>query len=222
MTPPKPDTVIIKASSRTALILFAFALLGTAMLAYVFSLTHGIIERNEELAKLELISETLPKSVYDNDLIKDAIKLPPEKLLGTDEPTLAYRAKLKGKFSAVVLDVVAPDGYSGKIKLLVAIRANGEVIGVRVVSHKETPGLGDYIEIAKSPWIKSFESTRLSKDGDNKWRVKKDGGQFDYVTGATITPRAVVKAVYRSLLFFNEHQTELLTEKTAQSAVAMH
>ena len=222
MTQSKPDTAIIKASSRTASILFAFALLGTAVLAFVFSLTHSIIARNEELAKLELIGETLPKSVYDNDLIKDAIKLPPEKMLGTDEPTLAYRAKLKGQFSAVVLDVVAPDGYSGKIKLLVAIRANGEVLGVRVVSHKETPGLGDYIEIAKSPWIKQFEDTKLSRDEDKKWRVKKDGGQFDYVTGATITPRAIVKAVYRSLLFFNENRTELLTEKTAQSAVAKH
>lgn len=222
MTQAKHDTAIIKASSRTASILFVFALLGTAVLALVFSLTHNIIARNEELAKLELIGETLPKSVYDNDLIKDAIKLPPEKLLGTDEPTLAYRAKLKGQFSAVVLDVVAPDGYSGKIKLLVAIRANGEVIGVRVVSHKETPGLGDYIEIAKSPWIKHFDGTTLRNDEDKKWRVKKDGGQFDYVTGATITPRAVVKAVYRSLLFFNERRTELLTENAAQSAVAMH
>lgn len=222
MTPPKPDTAIIKASSRTASILFAFALLGTAVLAFVFSLTHNIIQRNEELAKLELIGETLPKSVYDNDLIKDAIKLPPEKLLGTDEPAVAYRAKLKGQFSAVVLDVVAPDGYSGKIKLLVAIRADGEVLGVRVVSHKETPGLGDYIEIAKSPWIKNFDNTKLNKDEDSKWRVKKDGGQFDYMTGATITPRAVIKAVYRSLLYFNEHRTELLTEKTAQLAIAKH
>lgn len=222
MTPSKNDTVIIKASSRTASILFAFALLGTAVLAFVFSLTHDIIDRNVELAKLELIGETLPKSMYDNDLIKDAIKLPPEKLLGTDEPTLAYRAKLKGQFSAVVLDVVAPDGYSGKIKLLVAIRANGEVIGVRVVSHKETPGLGDYIEIVKSPWIKHFDGTTLGRDEDSKWRVKKDGGQFDYVTGATITPRAIVKAVYRSLLYFNENQTELLTEKAAQPAVAKH
>jgi electron transport complex protein RnfG len=129
---------------------------------------------------------------------------------------------LKGQFSAVVFEVVAPDGYSGKIKLLVAIRANGEVIGVRVVSHKETPGLGDYIEIAKSPWIKLFEGTTLDKDGDSKWRVKKDGGQFDYVTGATITPRAVVKAVYRSLLYFNENRTELLTGKIAQPIVSPH
>jgi electron transport complex protein RnfG len=129
---------------------------------------------------------------------------------------------LKGQFSAVVFEVVAPDGYSGKIKLLVAIRANGEVIGVRVVSHKETPGLGDYIEIAKSPWIKLFEGTTLDKDGDSKWRVKKDGGQFEYVTGATITPRAVVKAVYRSLLYFNENRTELLTGKIAQPIVSPH
>jgi electron transport complex protein RnfG len=222
MTQSKPDTFIIKASSRTASILFAFSLVGTALLAYVFGLTHNIIQRNEEQAKLELISETLPKSVYDNDLIKDAIKLPPEKFLGTDDPTLAYRATLKGQFSAVVFEVVAPDGYSGKIRLLVAIRANGEVIGVRVVSHKETPGLGDYIEIAKSPWIKLFEGTTLDKDGDSKWRVKKDGGQFDYVTGATITPRAVVKAVYRSLLYFNENRTELLTGKIAQPIVSPH
>ena len=220
MMQEKTDTLIIKASSRTASILFAFALLGTAVLASVFGMTRDIIDRNVELAKLELIGETLPSNLYDNDLIKDAIKLPPEKLLGTEEPTPAYRAKLKGQLTAIVFEVVAPDGYSGKIKLLVGIRPNGEVIGVRVVSHKETPGLGDYIEIAKSPWVKNFDGTVLSKDGDRKWRVKKDGGQFDYMTGATITPRAVVKAVYRSLLYFRENRTALLTENTTVPAPA--
>jgi electron transport complex protein RnfG len=110
----------------------------------------------------------------------------------------------------VVLEAVAPDGYSGEIRLLVGIHADGRVAGVRVTAHRETPGLGDYIDPARGPWIRQFDGRSLADPLPDGWRVKKDGGRFDYLAGATITPRAVVKAVRRSLEYFAAHRDELL------------
>jgi electron transport complex protein RnfG len=203
-------TTPVKNSLRTAAILIAFTLLGTALLAYTFSVTRQIIAASEERERLALINQVLPSTLYDNDLIKDAAELPPTEELGTSEPTLVYRARLKGEPSAMVFDVVAPDGYSGAIKMLVAIRASGEIAGVRVVSHNETPGLGDYIDIAKSKWITIFDGASLEKYAAADWKVKKDGGHFDYMSGATITPRAVVKAVYKALLYYRKDGSEIL------------
>jgi Na+-translocating ferredoxin:NAD+ oxidoreductase subunit G len=196
-------------SSRTAGVLLIFAVAGTALLAYTFDITRSTIEHNEELAKLALINQALPAGLYDNDLIRDQLMLPPDPLLGTDEPTQAYRATLQGRPVALVLEAIAPDGYSGKIKLLVAIRANGEISGVRVVAHNETPGLGDYIDIARNDWIKHFDHRSASEYSAEDWQVKKDGGKFDHMAGATITPRAVVKAVYKALQYFEQHRATL-------------
>jgi electron transport complex protein RnfG len=109
----------------------------------------------------------------------------------------------------VVLEAVAPDGYSGRISLIIAIKADGTLGGVRVVDHKETPGLGDYIDILKSNWILGFDGKALLAEKDADWKVKKDGGQFDYMAGATITPRAVVKATHRALQYFAQHRADL-------------
>jgi electron transport complex protein RnfG len=205
-----------KHSLRTAAILLGFTLLGTAILAYTFSVTKKIINHNEELAKLALITQTLPKNLYDNDIIRDHVILKPQKLLGTDEDTIAYRARKQGHPVAVVLEAIAPDGYGGKISMLVAILANGEIAGVRVISHNETPGLGDYIDIAKSPWIKIFDGTSLAKLAPKDWKVKKDGGKFDHMAGATVTPRAVVKAVHKALEFYSEQGMQLFSLPTAK------
>ena len=205
---------IVKISARTAAIMIAFTMIGTALLAYTFDITHDIISRNEEAEKLALISQTLPHNIFDNNLVQDAVTVPPSTDLGNDQPSHAYRASLNGKITAIVLEVVAPDGYSGKIKLLVSILSNGEISGVRVVAHNETPGLGDYIDIAKNAWIKIFDGTSLNKVPTQGWKVKKDGGQFDYMAGATITPRAVVKAVHRSLQYFEKNQAQLLAATT--------
>jgi len=208
------SSTILKASARTTAIMIAFTVIGTAMLAYTFDITRGIISQNEEAEKLALISQTLPHNIFDNNLVQDAITLPPSDDLGNDKPSQAFRASLNGKTTAIVLEVVAPDGYSGKIKLLVAILSNGEISGVRVVVHNETPGLGDYIDIAKNAWIKIFDGASLITIRTQDWKVKKDGGQFDYMTGATITPRAVVKAVHKSLQYFEKNQTQLLAAAT--------
>ncbi|MBZ0105912.1 MAG: electron transport complex subunit RsxG [Sulfuricella denitrificans] len=204
-------SIYTRHSTKLAMVLAAFALVGTSMLAVTFEATRDNIAASEKKAKLALIAQILPPALYDNDIIRDAADLPAVPELGTAEPTLAYRALKDGKPVAVVLEAIAPDGYAGKIKLLIAIKSNGEISGVRVVTHKETPGLGDYIEIAKSNWIKVFDGTSLEKYPSNEWKVKKDGGQFDYMTGATITPRAVVKAVHKVLVWYSANHEKLFS-----------
>ncbi|MFA6013531.1 MAG: electron transport complex subunit RsxG [Gallionellaceae bacterium] len=207
---------LARASVQSAANLVFFAVIGTAVLASTFFLTHDEIVKSEKAEKLKLITQIVPSELFDNDVIQDTISIPADPLLGNEDSTLAYRARLNGEPSAVVLEAVAPDGYSGKIALILAVRANGELAGVRVVSHKETPGLGDYIELPKSPWIKGFDgkSREIYKDAD--WKVKKDGGQFDYMAGATITPRAVVKAVNKALIYFVENRAQLFAASVAQ------
>ncbi len=200
---------IARSTLQTAINLVFFAVLGTAVLASTFFMTRDAIVKSEEGEKLKLITQIVPPALFDNDIIQDTLPIPASELLGTEEVTTAYRARLKGEPSAVVLSSIAPDGYSGKIALILAVRANGELAGVRVVAHKETPGLGDYIELPKSPWIKGFDgkSREVYKDAD--WKVKKDGGRFDYMAGATITPRAIVKATNKALMYYAENRDQL-------------
>jgi electron transport complex protein RnfG len=202
-----------KASIITALNLLFFALIGTALLALTYQLTHDPIARSEEAEKLKLVTQIVSPEMYDNDIINDTAELSADKLLGNDEATVVYRGRLKGQPSIAVMQVIAPDGYSGKIGLIIAInsegRGNGKISGVRVISHKETPGLGDYIEIARNKWITLFNGTSLENPKDSDWKVKKDGGQFDYMAGATITPRAVVKAVHKALQYYAQHREAL-------------
>jgi electron transport complex protein RnfG len=204
----------VKASLLTALNLLIFSLLGTAVLASTFFLTRDRIRLSVEAEKLKLIAQLLPPALFDNNIIKDTLNVPPDPLLGNSDVTLAYRARLNGQPSAVVLEAVAPDGYGGKISLILSIRANSEIGGVRVVSHKETPGLGDYIELPKSEWIRSFDGKSLTTRKATEWKVKKDGGQFDYMAGATVTPRAVVKAVHKALLYFEANRDKLFAPVT--------
>lgn len=204
-------TRILRHASASAGILTAFAVVGTALLAATYLVTRPIIAETEKQAKLALIGQILPATLYDNDLLKDSALLPPAKELGNSESTPVYRAVKEGKPSAAVLEVIAPDGYSGKIRMIVAIKADGEVSGVRVVTHNETPGLGDYIEITKNGWIRIFEGKSLSKFTNQDWKVKKDGGKFEHMAGATVTPRAVVKAVHRSLKFFAANQDSIFS-----------
>lgn len=201
-----------KESLRTAGTLLGFALVGTAILAYVFSITREPIAESERREKLALITQILPASLYDNDLLRDEVLIPPSIQLGTEQASAAYRARRRGKPVAAVLEAVAPDGYGGKIRLLVAVLESGEIAGVRVVTHKETPGLGDYVEIAKSPWIKVFDGASRSRYREDEWKVRKDGGRFDYMAGATISPRAVVKAVHRALEYYEENRDRIFAQ----------
>lgn len=202
------DTMF-KHASKTAITLVAFAFVGTAMLAYVFDTTRAPIEASEKEARLALFKQILPESTYDNDLLKDNVEIVPNEQLGNRQPTVANIAKSNGKTAGVILEAVAHDGYSGDIKLLIAIRADGSISGVRVLAHKETPGLGDYIDITHGNWIKLFNDESVNKTPIEQWHVKKDGGKFDYIAGATITPRAVVKAVLKALQFYEANKQTL-------------
>ena len=135
-------------------ILLVFTLVFTGILAYTYDITHQEIQRNEDNARRKLVAETLPPHSFNNDLLSNQISLPRDPLLGADTPMLAWQARQNNTAVAIVLEATAPDGYSGKINLLIGVTADGRLSGVRVVSHKETPGLGDYIELAKSKWIR--------------------------------------------------------------------
>lgn len=208
---------LAKASFHAALNLLFFAVLGTLVLSSTYLLTRDTISESVEKEKLKLITQIVPQALYDNNIVQDTISLPADELLGTEETSIGYRASLNGEPSAVVLQPVAPDGYSGKIFLIVAIRSTGEVSGVRVVSHHETPGLGDYIEVAKNPWIKQFDGQSQATLQDSDWKVKKDGGKFDSMAGATISPRAVVKAVHKAVTYFELNRARLLAQMPAAS-----
>jgi Na+-translocating ferredoxin:NAD+ oxidoreductase subunit G len=203
---------------RTAVILFLFVVAFTAALAIAYTATKPGIDAAAAEEKMRAINEVLPKSLYDNELLTDILKLPATPELGQDDESTVYRARRGSEPSALVLEIVAPDGYSGKIRMLVAVQANGELAGVRVTQHKETPGLGDYIEPKKDknkarPWITQFDGLSLTKAPSPEWKVKKDGGRFDSVAGATITPRAVVKAVHKALKFAGENRERLFATK---------
>jgi len=209
---------IVKHAVQTALSLLAFAFVGTLMLAYVFDITRAPIEASEKEARLALFAQILPKENYDNDLLTTTVQIPPSTQLGNLQPSTANVAKLNNKTVAVILEAIAHDGYSGDIKLLIALRADGTISGVRVLAHKETPGLGDYIDIAHGDWIKLFNNESVHKTPVAQWQVKKDGGKFDYMVGATITPRAVVKAVLKATQFFEANKARLFLIEDVQVA----
>lgn len=194
---------------RTGTILFVFALFGTALLALTHDRTEPVIAHSAQLEKRALLSQVLPATHFDNDLLASSQRVPPSDLLGTQQPSTLWIARRGHAFSGVILEAIAPDGYSGDIALLIGIDADGGVTGVRVTAHRETPGLGDYIERPKSAWIDQFTGKSLLTPAPSRWTVAKDGGAFDARAGATITPRAVVKAVKRALDYFAQHRAAL-------------
>jgi electron transport complex protein RnfG len=203
---------ILKHASKTAITLIAFAVVFTSLLVYVFQVTKVPIEESEAKARLALFRQIVPENMHDNDILKDKLTIAPNDLLGNKQATIANRARINNVPAAVILEAIAHDGYSGDIKLLIAIKHDGTISGVRVLTHKETPGLGDYIDIAKDDWIKLFDGESLTKTSDKNWNVKKDNGQFDYMAGATITPRAVIKAVHKALQYFEVNRATLFAE----------
>jgi len=192
--------------------LLLFAVIGSGLVAFTFDSTEERIAENQRRALLNSLNELVPTDRYDNDIFSDILMVRNRELLGTDEPVPVYRARKGGWPVAAVLAPVAPDGYNGSIMLLVAISLDGTLAGVRVVQHRETPGLGDGIEASRSDWVLGFDGRSLSSPAKKGWRVKRDGGEFDQFTGATITPRAVVKAVRKALLYFKLHRQKVFEQ----------
>ena len=199
----------------SGLFLWIFAMVGTGLVVLTeYGTREGIVE-NERQVLLRNLLALLPADRFDNDIAGDTITVAADALLGTSEASTVYRARLDGEPVAAIFNSIAPDGYSGRIHLLVGVYADASIAGVRVVRHAETPGLGDAIDIRKSDWITGFEGKSLSNPESAGWRVRRDGGEFDQFTGATITPRAVVAAVRRTLLYYAQNADMIFRRKQA-------
>jgi len=191
-------------------ILAGFALLASVLLGVTNCSTEDTIQRrlNEDLIKS--LEEVVPAALHDNDMLQDTLTVPTADFnIGANETTV-YLAKKSGKVTAVCFKFIAPDGYSGAINMIMGVDRDGNILGVRVLSHKETPGLGDKIETAKSDWILNFAGKSLDNLMSAQWTDEKDGGVFDQFAGATITPRKSVQAIHRGLQLFKTHQAQLI------------
>jgi electron transport complex protein RnfG len=197
---------------RRVAVLVALAAMLAAVLVGVASLTRSRIERNEQAWIQQHLEALVPASSHDNDLLEDSISVEAPELLGTTQPVRVYRARRAGQPVAVVIRSVAPDGYRGPIELLVAIDREGTLMGVRVLRHNETPGLGDAFETREPEWLDRFEGLSLSNPPPSRWTVRRDGGDFDAFTGATITPRAIVKGVRYTLEYYERHRAMLFEQ----------
>lgn len=192
--------------TRSAASLGLVAVVGTTLLSGVQRVTAERIEQQERRVVLEQLGQIIPPPRHDNALQDDWIAFYDEAYFPKGQKVVAYRARQGGRPVAVILRFVATEGYSGPIGLLAGVEADGTLAGVRVTSHRETPGLGDAIELQKSDWIRGFEDKSLREPRPEAWTVQRDGGAFDQFTGATITPRAVVRAVRLALEYHERHR----------------
>ncbi len=200
---------LLKSIRENTLGISIFAVVTAGVIAITQVSTQDTIIENERAQKAAALYEIIPAANIDGDLLQHKLTLEAPQL-GYPQADI-YQAVKNNSVTAVILPVIAPDGYSGDINLIVGIAADSSVIGVRVLSHKETPGLGDKIDLKKSKWILGFNGKKMLSDQDELWAVKKDNGQFDQFTGATITPRAVVNAVGQAIRYFEKNKTQLLT-----------
>lgn len=188
-----------------------FAVVTAGLIAVTQLETRERIVDNIKEAKSRALNEIITPDMHDNELLEDTVPVTDPNLVIDEGAQEAYIARRNGQVVAVILPTIAPDGYTGKIRSIVGVLKDGTVAGVRVLTHQETPGLGDKIELKKSAWIRQFAGKSLQAPAPHYWAVKKDGGEFDQLTGATITPRAVVKSVHRALIYFDENRETLLT-----------
>ena len=219
----------IRTATKNSLVLAVFAILSTALVVLTHTLTQDKIAFHKQQNLLSQLNQVFPQALHDNDLSLSCTLLQGSKYLGTSESMPVYIAKFKGQQSGLILETIAPDGHNGPIRMLVGFNNYGRITGVRIVEHNETPGLGDKINRRVTDWVDGFMGKRLdlrnngnTVDGATgatyrgaanvelasltmkQWKVHKDGGQFDALTGATITSRAVVKATKNSSLLFHQ------------------
>lgn len=210
--------------SRNAMVLAVYAVITTAAVSAIYLGTSDRIASSQRAAQAKALLEIVPVSRHDNDMLDDTLPVGDATLLGYPEQRSAFVARQGSEAVAVVLPVVAPDGYSGRIEMIVGVNTDGSLAGVRVLTHSETPGLGDKIELKKSPWVLAFDGKSLDNPTEALWGVKKDGGHFDQFTGATITPRAITHAVHRALKYAQAHRDTLFApaHSAPQAEVASH
>ena len=210
-------TELGRAILRGAIGLSIFAVVTAGLIAITQLGTAERIEIAKKRAKAKALLEIVPATEHDNDLLETSIELPPDPLLGTKEVTKAYIAKFNNAPVVVILPFTSADGYTGNIYAIAGIKPDGSLKGVRITEHKETPGLGDRIEQRKSSWVLGFNDKSLKNPDEDDWKVNKDGGTFDQLTGATITSRAVVGGVKKALQYFHIHRQRLLYSEVANT-----
>jgi H+/Na+-translocating ferredoxin:NAD+ oxidoreductase subunit G len=199
---------------KPALTLAIIAAVLTALVALVASFTRERIASNEQAWIRQRLDALVPPGTHDNDLLDDSISVTAPDLLGSSQPVKIYRARRAGAPVAAVLRPIAPDGYRGPIELLVAIGQDGRLIGVQVIRHQETPGLGDAFESRDVHWLDRFRGRSLTDPLPPRWTVRRDGGDFDAFTGATITPRAIIKAVRNALEYYQRNSQRIFDQPT--------
>lgn len=205
--------------TRNSLLLALFAVCTTLLISGTYLLTKDRISEQKRIAEEKALLEIVPRDRHDNSMLDDIIIVGPEAAgLGLAEDRRIYIARSGEDVVAAIIPVTAPDGYTGNIELIVGVNADGSIAGVRTLSHKETPGLGDKVDARKSDWIFSFNGRSLENPELPGWAVKKDKGVFDQFTGATITPRAVVAATLRALQYAQANSKSLFAGGAAPPA----
>jgi electron transport complex protein RnfG len=199
----------IVAPTATLAIIAAVLTIGLVAIA---NITRDRIARNQQAWIKQHLDTLVSPQSYDNDPLTDTLQVSSPDLLGSANPVMAYRMRKASAPVAVAIRSIAPDGYRGPLELLVVIAPEGHLIGVRVIRHNETPGLGDAFENRDADWLTRFGGLSLTNPPQQRWTVRRDGGDFDAFTGATITPRAIVKAVRRTLEFYRGNQELLFKE----------
>ncbi len=202
---------MLNAIKKNGLVLAIFACASTGLVAVTHYLTKDQIKQQEQAQLLSVLNQVIPHDLHDNELFSSCTLVQAEEL-GTQQAMPAYIAKINGEPSAIAIEAIAPDGYNGAIKVIVGMKIDGTILGTRVLSHQETPGLGDKIDLRVSDWILSFAGKQVTDSNLDRWKVRKDGGDFDQFTGATITPRAVVKSVKQAVQYVNQNNQALLAQ----------
>ncbi len=200
--------------AKNGLTLAAIAAVCTALVTATYQLTAERIVANEIALLEQSLEPALAGQFYDGGVSESKLIVPqPHDLPGSDA-AIIYRVYGEDEPVAALFVVSARDGFSGAIRLLIGVDFSGTVTGVRVLEHRETPGLGDKIESRRSDWIFQFDGHSLQDPATPGWAIRSDGGQFDQLTGASVTPRAVIKAIRDTLIYFNANRDELFSLPT--------
>lgn len=190
---------------KLPLILSLITFLSSGLLMLSENLTYEKIAEQKKIILLNSLKQLIPEDLHNNDLTSNTIQIQEAELLGHRRLETIYIGTINGEVSVIALPVTARNGYSGDIDLMVGIKVNGDITTVKILQQHETPGLGDLIEPHKSNWIQQFPNQSLVKTVDKDWQVKRDGGSFDQITGATISPRAVTQAIRNALIYQKYH-----------------
>lgn len=202
--------------ARSTLTLGLIAVICTALVAGTWQMTRARIAANEQALLEQSLAPALPGISFDGKVSESRLVIPPPHGLPGPDPVIVYRVYRQGEPVAALVAVTARDGYAGPIRVLIGIGYDGRVTGVRILAHRETPGLGDRIEQGRSDWVYQFDGRSLDDPPLPAWRLQRDGGAFDQLSGASITPRAVLKAVRETLVYFGEHKDELFSAPASE------